>query len=135
MRRLHGPVPAHTFARANPLPTLLVMQAPPSLSLERKLPLLISVFLVSLASGLTGAGYHEVKQASELRGLERMQRLTGSLAQLAATSTDQRYAALRRVAADTSVVRYLAGSTSDSVHRRAALAALRGLSVSPTVGQ
>jgi len=80
------------------------MPAPASLSLERKLPLLISIFLISLATGLTVAGYHEVKQASELRGIERMQRLTSSLAQLASTSTEQRYAALRRVAADSTVV-------------------------------
>ena len=52
------------------------MAAPASLSLERKLPLLISVFLAALAVGLTAAGYHEVKQASEARGIERLQRLT-----------------------------------------------------------
>ena len=109
------------------------MLAPASLSLERKLPLLISVFLVTLAVGLTGAGYHEVKQASELGGLERMQRLTGQLAQLAATSTDLRYAALRRVAADSAVVRYLAtGPSSDSAVSRAALGALRALVLTPT---
>jgi signal transduction histidine kinase len=107
------------------------MPAPASISLERKLPLLISIFLVALAIGLTGAGYHEVKQASELRGIERMQRLTSQLAQLASTTTDQRYAALRHVAADSAVVRYLANSPSDSVSRRTALAALRGLAVTP----
>jgi len=106
------------------------MTASASLSLERKLPLLISVFLAALAIGLTGAGYHEVKQASELRGMERLQRLTGQLAELAGASTQQRFLALRRVAADSEVVSYLRGSGTDSAAQRRALAALSGLSIS-----
>jgi signal transduction histidine kinase len=106
------------------------MAAPASLSLERKLPLLISVFLAALAVGLTGAGYHEVKRASELRGMERLQRLTGQLAELAGTSTQQRFAAVRRVAANSDVVSYLHGSGTDTAAQRRALAALSGLSIS-----
>jgi signal transduction histidine kinase len=102
-----------------------------SLSLERKLPLLISVFLVALATGLTVAGYHEVRQASELRGIERMQRMTGQLAEISSTTTEQRFAALRRVAADSAVVNYLAAE-SDGASPTAAIAALRELSISPT---
>ena len=108
------------------------MPAPASLSLERKLPLLISVFLAALAIGLTGAGYHEVKQASEARGIERLQRLTSQLAELAATSSQQRFAALRRVAADSAVVAYLSGNESGPAAQRRAIAALSGLSISPT---
>jgi signal transduction histidine kinase len=108
------------------------MPAPASLSLERKLPLLISVFLVSLAVGLTGAGYHEVKQASELRGIDRLQRLASQLAQLSNNSTEQRYVALRHVAADTNVVAYLAGSASDQARARLALGALRALAITPS---
>ena len=106
------------------------MAASASLSLERKLPLLSSVFLAALAIGLTGAGYHEVKQASELRGMERLRALTGQLAELAGTSTQQRFLALRRVAADSQVVSYLRGSGTDSAAQRRALAALGGLSIS-----
>ena len=106
------------------------MAASASLSLERKLPLLISVFLAALAIGLTGAGYHEVKQASELRGMERLQRLTGQLAELAGTSMQQRFAAIRRVAADSEIVSYLHGSRIDTAAKRRALAALSGLSIS-----
>lgn len=106
------------------------MTASASLSLERKLPLLISVLLAALAIGLTGAGYHEVKQASELRGMERLQRLTGQLAELAGSTTQQRFLALRRVAADSDVVSYLRGSGTDTGSQRRALAALSGLSIS-----
>jgi hypothetical protein len=108
------------------------MPAPASLSLERKLPLLISILLAALAVGLTAAGYHEVRQASEARGVERLQRLTSQLAELAGTTTQQRFAALRRVASDTAVVAYLLGAGSDTAARRRAVAALRGLSISST---
>jgi len=70
------------------------MAAPVSLSLERKLPLLISVLLAALAVGLTAAGYHEVKQGSEARGIARLQRLTSQLAELSGTTTQQRLATL-----------------------------------------
>jgi signal transduction histidine kinase len=105
------------------------MAAQTSLSLERKLPLLISVFLLALTVGLTAAGYHEVRQASEQRGVARLQTLANQLAQLAGGTTVQRVAALRRVAADPRVERYLAGPDPDSALERAATAALRGLVV------
>jgi signal transduction histidine kinase len=106
------------------------MAAPASVSLERKLPLLISVFLAALAIGLTAAGYHEVKQASELRGIDRLQRLTTQLAELSRASTEQRLAALDRVAADSGVVAYLSGPGTDTAAQRRAIAALGGLSIS-----
>ena len=101
-----------------------------SLSLERKLPLLISVFLVALAVGLTGAGYQEVRRASELRSIERVQRITGQLAELSSANTGQRVAAVKRVAADSAVVNYLAGDGGAGAPD-AAIAALRALAVSP----
>ena len=94
--------------------------------------MLISVFLAALAIGLTGAGYHEVRRASELRGIERLQRLTSQLAELAATGSQQRFAAMRRVAADSAVVAYLSGTESGPAARQRAIGALRGLSISPT---
>jgi signal transduction histidine kinase len=103
-----------------------------TISLERKFPLLISVFLVTLAVGLTGAGYHEVRQASELRAIERMQRLTGQLAEMSGATTEQRFAALRRVAADPAVVAYLTAPDREASSRAAALASLRALSLTPT---
>ncbi|HEX5074246.1 MAG TPA: ATP-binding protein [Gemmatimonadaceae bacterium] len=108
------------------------MAAPASLSLERKLPLLISVFLAALAVGLTAAGYREVKRATEARGIERLQRLTTQLAEVAGTSTQQRFAAMRRVAGDSDVVAYLIGAASDSSARARAIAALRDLSIAST---
>jgi signal transduction histidine kinase len=103
-----------------------------ALSLERKLPLLISVFLVALAAGLTGAGYHEVNQATELRSIDRLQRLASQLAELSGGTTQLRFDALRRVAADSAVVEYLAGPPSDTNARQQALAALHGLRITPT---
>ena len=120
---LHAPARPITFAG---------MPRFASLSLERKLPLLISVFLVALAVGLTAAGYHEVRQASEMRGIERMRRLTGQLAELSNASTQQRFAALRRVAADSSVIASLASPGDNPGAQRAALRALRGLSIAPS---
>jgi signal transduction histidine kinase len=108
------------------------MPARASLSLERKLPLLISILLVALAGGLTAAGYHEVRQASELRGIERLQRLSAQLAELAGTTSETRLAAMRRVAADTAIVAYLAVPPESNVALKpAALAALRGMALTP----
>lgn len=134
MRRLHELDGTSTFALHGPslITVDSVMAASASLSLERKLPLLISVLLAALAIGLTAAGYHEVKQASELRGIDRLQRLTGQLAELAGTTSQQRFAAIRRVAADSQVVSYLRSPGTDVAAQRRALAALGGLSVSPT---
>ena len=101
------------------------------MSLERKLPLLISVLLISLAGGLTAAGYHEVRQASELRGIERMQRLTSQLAELSSNNLRGRYESLQQIASDPAVVRYLSGGESDEAARLRARAALRGLAVNP----
>ena len=108
------------------------MPGPSSLSLERKLPLLISVLLVALAGGLTAAGYHEVRQTWELRVIDRLRRLTSELADLASVSQQQRYESLQRVAADSAVVAHLAASAPRETSRAAALSALRGLAISTT---
>jgi signal transduction histidine kinase len=106
------------------------MPARASLSLERKLPLLISILLVALAGGLTAAGYHEVRQASELRSVDRLQRLTTQLAELAATSADSRLVAMRHVAADSAIVSYLvAPLESNSALKPAATKALSGVAL------
>jgi len=102
-----------------------------SLSLERKLPLLISVLLVALAGGLTAAGYHEVRQTSELRAIDRLQRLSSQLAELARVSQQQRFEALRRVAADRAVVAQLSDAEPDERTRAAALSALDSLAINP----
>jgi signal transduction histidine kinase len=107
------------------------MPGPSSLSLERKLPLLISILLVALAGGLTVAGYHEVRRTSELRAIDRLQRLTSQLAELASVSQQQRRESLQRVAADSAVVSHLAASAPSETARAAALSALRGLALSP----
>ena len=107
------------------------MTGPGSLSLERKLPLLISVLLVALAGGLTAAGYHEVRQTLELRAIDRLQRLAGQLAELAGATQLQRFDSLRRVASDSAVVAHLSASEPNDRTRAAALQALSGLSLSP----
>jgi signal transduction histidine kinase len=103
-----------------------------TLSLERKLPLLISVLLIALAGGLTAAGYHEVRQSSELRGIERLQRLTAQLAEMSGNTMQTRFASLRAVATDSTVVEYLAEADADDSSRGAAIEALRRLALSPT---
>jgi signal transduction histidine kinase len=108
------------------------MFRPGSLSLDRKLPLLISLLLVALAGGLTAAGYHEVRQTTEARAVDRLQRLSSQLAELVATSTEARYVALRQVAADSAVVAHLAAPERDDAKREAALAALNALAITPT---
>jgi signal transduction histidine kinase len=109
------------------------MQARASLSLERKLPLLISVLLLALTVGLTWAGYQEVRQASETRGVARLQRLVRQLADAAGLTLEQRLATLRRVASDTAIVAHLAdpGGEASASSAAAAVAALRGLSMTP----
>src|SRR5688500_14504060 len=107
------------------------MPGPSSLSLERKLPLLISILLVALAGGLTAAGYHEVRQTSELRAIDRLQRLTSQLAELASVTQQQRYESLQRVAADSAVIAHLVASAPSETTRAAALTAFRGLPISP----
>ena len=101
-----------------------------SLSLERKLPLLISVLLVTLVGGLIAAGYHGVRQTAELRAIDRLQRLTSQLAELAVVTQQQRFDSLRRVAADRAVVAHLAATESTDAAKAAALSALSGLAIS-----
>jgi len=100
-----------------------------SLSLERKLPLLISVLLSALTVGLTWAGYVEVRRASELRGIERVQRLASEIADMAQTTTERRSEVLRRVASDPAVIAHLTDPTAES--GAAAAAILPTLSISP----
>ena len=100
-----------------------------SLSLERKLPLLISVLLSALAVGLTWAGYVEVRRASELRGIDRLQRLAGQMAELAQRSTEQRAAILRRVATDADVVAQL---TTPTASRQGSVTAALITALAPT---
>ncbi|HUQ84423.1 MAG TPA: ATP-binding protein [Gemmatimonadaceae bacterium] len=107
------------------------MFRPGSLSLERKLPLLISLLLVALATGLTVAGYHEVRRATEARGIDGLQRVASQLAELAGTSTEARLVALRKVAADSAVVAHLAAPEPDATKRAAALTALNTLALTP----
>ena len=100
-----------------------------STSLERKLPLLISVLLSALTAGLTWAGYVEVRRAAEMRGVERIQRLAGQLAELSQRSTDQRSATLRRVATDSAIVAHL--ENPDARTEASVAAALATLSQTP----
>ena len=106
-------------------------------SLERKLPFLISILLSALTLGLTWAGYVEVRRASELRGLERLQRLATEVAEAARTSTDRRSAMLERVASDPAVIGHLAAPTARSEAAVAAILAtlIAAPSDSPVVAE
>ena len=97
-----------------------VMAAPASLSLERKLPLLISVLLAALAVGLTAAGYHEVKQASEAprhrAPATAHQSARGACPVRPRSSGSPPCGAWPR---DSAVVAYLLGAESDTGRQRA----------------
>ena len=77
------------------------------LSLERKLPLWISLLLVAVVGSLAWASYTEVRTASVTAAEERLKRFTTQLADLSAASADQRAAVMRAVGSDPLVAAYL----------------------------
>lgn len=82
------------------------------LSLERKLPLWISLLLLAVVATLAWASYAEVRLAALTAAQERLKRVTAQLADLSAVNGDQRAAAMRVVAADRRLVALL-GATGD----------------------
>ncbi|MEW5928124.1 MAG: hypothetical protein AB1941_11615, partial [Gemmatimonadota bacterium] len=100
---------------------------PPGLSLERRLPLLMTALLLAtMAAGLASA-YVEVKRTALDTALERLEAVSGQLATTVATSIGLRVAALDEVGRDPAVLDFLAAHSGAS--RPAAEAALARLRV------
>ncbi|HKO14941.1 MAG TPA: ATP-binding protein, partial [Gemmatimonadaceae bacterium] len=98
---------SHCRRRPNPAPALvstpaLARSSPPArrqLSLEQRLPLLISTLLSLVVIASLLLTYREVEESAKLAGVERLHRMSRQLAELAATGTQARVAALQKAAA------------------------------------
>lgn len=89
-----------TRTRTSPVAS---QQPAAELSLERKLPLLISGLLLLVLIVFSWGAYVQVKQSALIAASERLQRLTRQLSDLLATSVAQRSQAMRGVAADSAI--------------------------------
>ena len=95
------------------------------MSLEHKLPLLITALLVvTMAAGVLFT-YSKVKQASVAAATERLQLVSRQLADLAAAALPQRLVALSASTRDPAILAVL--RTPDAASRSAAAAVLHGL--------
>ena len=97
--------------------------APPSArySLRWRLPLLVSSLVVGVLAVFVWAAYREVEQTLVSAGAERAQGAADQLGTLMAQSARSRLLALRQVASDPALVRYLqhpVDQTDVSVRRR-----------------
>lgn len=99
---------------------------PRSLPLERKLPLLIFGVLSLVLVLSVGMSYYEVRRSAETTAAERLGSLSRVLSSLVQTQMAGRLATMRRVAADTSLIKAL--RTPERPPSAAALAALAPLS-------
>lgn len=101
------------------------------LSLERKLPLLVTALLVVILAAAVGLAYREVRRVAVIAAVDRLGTASGQLASVAATSTVKR-AQLMRTIARSPAVRSAVGAGAVTTTDTAALhAALRRL-FSPT---
>ena len=93
------------------------MPAPPKdresegLSLEVKLPLLITGIIAAVAIGIAAASYGEVRRSAELALYAELSGVS-DLANTAATSLNRRLEVMRDIAADPSIRRFLRGDTT-----------------------
>jgi len=83
-------------------------------SLERRLPVLISLLLACVVGGLSLAAYREVRASAIVRATDRLERSSRELSLSAARSTAERTEALRAIAADPVIVRALRGGAAPS---------------------
>ncbi|HET7456939.1 MAG TPA: HAMP domain-containing protein, partial [Gemmatimonadaceae bacterium] len=99
---------------------------PGSWSLEWTLPLLISALLAIIVTIYGSAAYEEMRSSSVAAATAHLRTVSGQLAELAAVSSGQRGAALRAIAADSSIRALLArrGDTARAaaILERAAMA-------------
>ena len=90
-------------------------------SLERRLPVLISLLLACVVGGLSLAAYREVRASAIVRATDRLERSSRELALSAARSTAERTEAMRSIAADPVIVRALRdGAAPSTVEARLA---------------
>jgi signal transduction histidine kinase len=94
-------------------------------SLERRLPLLISALLLLVVLAYGWATYAEVRASSVDAGRQHLQVVAHQLAEISQTGIASRWATLRRLAADSALVRALRGGDT------AAAAALLARAVPP----
>lgn len=80
-----------------------------ALSLERKLPLLITALLAVILAIAVGIAYREVRRSAEMVAVERLDRASRQLAALAGASIRQRSVLLRRATADPTIRAALIG--------------------------
>jgi signal transduction histidine kinase len=99
---------------------------PAGLSLERKLPLLITALLVVTMAAGVGSAYREVRRAALDAARERLKAITQQLSSLVAPTLGTRHAALAAAAADTSALAAFLAAASPAT-RAAAAAALQRL--------
>jgi signal transduction histidine kinase len=100
---------------------------PAGLSLERKLPLGITLLLVATLAAGVAFGYRDFRRSSVRAAHERLELIPKQLSALAVTGIRQRRATLATAAGDPAFPAFLASSTPAT--RAAALAALQKLRV------
>jgi signal transduction histidine kinase len=100
--------------------------SPRGLSLEFKLPLLITTLLVVIMSAVVAFAYAEVKQSARAHAPERLRMIAQQLSEMIQPMLAQRAARVREVAADPAVAALL-DEPGDAARGRAASAALSRL--------
>jgi signal transduction histidine kinase len=99
-------------------------RAPRGLSLEQKLPFLITALLVIVLATSLIFAYREMTRSAEVAAGERLQRAARQLATLFQTNLDRRARFMARVAANDTVVRAVTGGSVDSASLRRVLSTL-----------
>jgi signal transduction histidine kinase len=95
------------------------------MSLELKLPLLITALLLAVLLALVGGSYRQATQAARLAAVERLESVTSELAEMIAPQLERRLKVMRQVASDPRLVAHLgSGSTMSAAGARAALVPL-----------
>ena len=91
------------------------------MSLERKLPLLVTALLVVILASAVGLAYREVQRVAIVAAVDRLGTASGQLASVAGTSLTQRAQTLRSAARIAAVRTAVNGGTLDTTAVHAAL--------------
>ena len=91
------------------------------MSLERKLPLLVTALLVVILGAAVALAYREVRRVAAVAAADRLGTASTQLAALAATSTGQRAQLLRTTAQNPAIRAAVAGAALDTTRVHAAL--------------
>jgi signal transduction histidine kinase len=111
-----------TRARADGASSLKMPARRASLSLERKLPLLIVALLLAVIVTLLVLAYREVSEAAIEGQVDRLRRVTRELADLAARPTPAHLQFFQRAADDPAVQQLMQGPSSPAARARATTA-------------